>query len=79
MLLVTGFELISQSNLTSDLGWGCMLWNGKMFLARECCLSILNSETLKVDFGRFSSWDFLSWVGGHPFLMPFINMTTPCQ
>ncbi len=39
ILYVAGFDAVGQSNLTSDVGWGCMLRSGQMLLAQVCVVA----------------------------------------
>jgi cysteine protease ATG4 len=39
ILYVAGFDAVGQANLTSDVGWGCMLRSGQMLLAQVCLVA----------------------------------------
>jgi len=44
MFLITGFDAISDSKLTSDVNWGCMVRSSQMLVAQ------VNFISLKVSF-----------------------------
>jgi hypothetical protein len=47
----SGFAPLANSNLTSDMGWGCMVRSGQMMLARAllCCVKDRNWNYLQED------------------------------
>jgi hypothetical protein len=80
MILFTGFEAISDSKLTSDVNWGCMVRSSQMLVAQVTfiCLdqslfttAAVNFDTLTVSSFekkkcRHSFFTILEGLGGNP-------------
>jgi hypothetical protein len=60
MILFTGFEAISDSKLTSDVNWGCMVRSSQMLVAQVTfiCLDQSLFTTAAVNFDTLTVSSF---------------------